>query len=154
MYIILFTWRLLLFLHYLSLWHLWYNTMQVNTRIRTDACFLCSSKKDFDKTSHLSTYATDSPQKKVTEKAQEEQEKREVIIRKPSTPPSFQRTHSLPCLWLAKPINIQFSLGFVMKAAADCALGAANLPIYGDGKKSLSRGFSETWEGKDELSWM
>lgn len=39
--------------------------MQVNatnTRIRTDACCLCSSKEDSDKTSHLSTRATDGPQ--------------------------------------------------------------------------------------------
>lgn len=66
-------------------------------------------------------------------------EKEEVIIRKPSTSLSIPRTPPLSPLWLAKLINIQFSLGFVMKAAADCALGAANLSIYGDGK-NLSQG--------------
>lgn len=72
-------------------------------------------------------------------------EEEEVIIGKPSTSLSFPRTPPLSHLWLAKPINIQFSLGFVMKAAADCALGAANLSIYGDGKISL-KGLGDTEE--------
>lgn len=64
-------------------------------------------------------------------------EKEEVIIGKPRTSLSFPRTPPLSCLRLAKPINIQFSPGFVMKAAADCALGATNLTIYGDRKIPL-----------------
>lgn len=52
---------------------------------------------------------------------------------------SILRMPPLSRLLLAKPINIQFSLGFIMKAAADCALGVANLSIYGDGK-NLSQG--------------
>lgn len=76
-------------------------------------------------------------------------EKEEVIIQKPSMSLSFLRTPplclSLSRLWLAKPINIQFSPGFVIKVAADCALGAANLPIYGDGKISL-KGLGDTEE--------
>lgn len=77
-------------------------------------------------------------------------EKEEVVIRKPSTSLSFPRTPPLSRLWLDKPINIQFSLGFVMKAVADCSLGAANLSIYGDGKISL-KGFRRHIGGTDEL---
>lgn len=64
-------------------------------------------------------------------------EKQEVIIGKLSTSLSFPRMSPLNHLWLAKSINIQFSLGFVMKVAADCTLGAANLSIHGDGKMSF-----------------
>ena len=72
-------------------------------------------------------------------------EKEEVIIGEWSTSLSFPRMPPLSRLWLAKPINSQFSLGFVMKVAADCALGAANLPIYRDGKISL-RGLGDKEE--------
>lgn len=77
-------------------------------------------------------------------------DKEEVIIGKPGTSLSFLRTPPLTRLWLTKPINIQFSLGFVMKAAADCAPGATNLSIYGDGKISL-KGFQRHVGGTDEL---
>lgn len=53
-------------------------------------------------------------------------------------------------LELAKPINIQFSPQFVMKAAADCARGAANLSIYGDGKISLEC-LGDAEGGTDEI---
>lgn len=76
--------------------------------------------------------------------------KKEAIIGKLSTPLSFLRTPPLSRLWLAKPINIQFSLGFVMKAVADCALGVANLSIYRDGKISL-KGLRDTKE--EEMSF-
>lgn len=57
---------------------------------------------------------------------------------------------SLSRLWLAKPINIQFSPGFVMKAAADCALGAANFVNLWRWK-NLSQGFRRHEGGTDEL---
>lgn len=85
----------------------------------------------------------------MIEKAGEKQ-KEEAIIGKLSMSLSFLRTPPLSSLWLAKPINIQFSLGFVMKVAADCTLGAANLSIYGDGKTSL-KVLEGQKEGTDEL---